>query len=60
MSHETAILTSDKLAAITDNYMKERLSQVKPFTAVILKKGRLTILLMPQALFGNTAGEIFY
>lgn len=39
MSHETAILTSDKLAAITDNYMKERLSQVKPFTAVILKKG---------------------
>lgn len=39
MNNEKSFSPLDKLASITDDYMKEKLSQAKPYTAVILKKG---------------------
>jgi hypothetical protein len=37
--NNTESLSSHDLASITDDYMKARLSETKPFTAIILKKG---------------------
>ena len=39
MNNEKHSVPYGKLALITDDYMKERLSQAKPYTVAILKKG---------------------
>jgi hypothetical protein len=38
-SAKMSSLSLDKLSSFTDDYMKERLSQAKPYTAAILRKG---------------------